>query len=259
MSSGEEDEIDNVLIRDIIQSDYDDGEEGSGSEQQVIDDNNACDNNDDIPEDIDNFVDFTAVLSSKKCVTTARRGKENKRKNADVGDGREQEKSYEANDVSNVLPQFIPSRNSGFHHDIPLIRGRLNKAVDFFYLFFTEEMIHTRCKHTNAYAWSRITEKQTYAEKDGSWIEMKPAEFKKLLALIIYFGLVNVNNMVNYWSTKTLYHGLWARNIIPNRDRFKALMAILHVVDFSTEDENDCLRKVCQFTEQKRNRCMDLY
>ena len=67
MSSGEEDEIDNVIIRDIIQLDYDDGEEGSGSEQQVTDDNNACDNNDDIPEDIDdNFVDFTAVLSSKK-------------------------------------------------------------------------------------------------------------------------------------------------------------------------------------------------
>ena len=40
MSSGEEDEIDNVLIKDIIQSDYDDGEEGSGSEQQVTDDNN---------------------------------------------------------------------------------------------------------------------------------------------------------------------------------------------------------------------------
>ena len=75
MSSGEEDEIDNVLLRDIIQSDYDDGEEGSGSEQQVIDDNNACDNNDDIPEDIDdNLVDFTAVFSSKKRVTTARRG-----------------------------------------------------------------------------------------------------------------------------------------------------------------------------------------
>ena len=174
MGSGEEDEIDNVLIRDIIQSDYDDGEEGSGSEQQVTDDNNPCDNNDDIPEDIDdNFVDFTAVLSSKKRVTTARRGKEKKRKNADVGDGRE-------------------------HHDIPLIRGRLNKAVDFFYLFSTEEMIDEICKHTDAYAWSRITEKQTYAEKDGSWKEVKPAEFKKLLALIIYFELVKVNNMVNY-------------------------------------------------------------
>ena len=88
---------------------------------------------------------------------------------------------------------------------------------------------------------------------------MKPAEFKKLLALIIYFGLVKMNNMVNYWSTKTLYHGLWAWNIIPNRDRFKGLMAVLHVVDFSTEDEIDGLHKVRQFTEQMRNQCMDLY
>ena len=74
-----------------------------------------------------------------------------------------------------MFQMFIPSRNSGFQHDIPLIRCKLNKAVDFFYLFFTEEMIDEICKHTNAYAWSRITEKQTYAEKDGSWNEVKPA------------------------------------------------------------------------------------
>ena len=65
--------------------------------------------------------------------------------------------------------------------------------------------------------------------------------------------------MLNYWSTKTLYHRLWAQNIIPNCERFKALMAILHVVDFSTEDETDRLCEVRQFAEQMRNRCMDLY
>ena len=50
---------------------------------------------------------------------------------------------------------------------------------------------------------------------------------KRLIALILYMGQVTVSSFERYWSTKTLYHGLWARQIT-SRDRFKALM---HVVD----------------------------
>lgn len=42
-------------------------------------------------------------------------------------------------------------------------------------------------------------------------------------------------------------------------DRFEALMAVLHVVDPSTEDENDKLRKVSSFIEHFKNECKALY
>jgi hypothetical protein len=55
-------------------------------------------------------------------------------------------------------------------------------------------------------------------------LKTNPEEFNRLIALILYMGLVNITTFHRYWSTKTLYHGLWAR-VMMSRDRFKALMA----------------------------------
>ena len=120
-------------------------------------------------------------------------------------------------------------------------------------------MIEEICNHTNTYAWANIAEKQAYADKDGACTPVTPNEMERLLALIIYFGLVKLNEVQDYWSTKSLYHGLWARNIISQRNRFKALMAMLHIVDFDTEDPQDRLRKVRSFVEHIQQRCKELY
>ena len=45
-------------------------------------------------------------------------------------------------------------------------------------------------------------------------------------------------------STKSLYHGLWTRNMLTRDNRFKAIMAMLHIVDFSKESKEDKLKKV---------------
>ena len=134
----------------------------------------------------------------------------------------------------------------------------MTRAVDFFKLFFTAELVRTICTHTNSYAWGVIEEKPYYGDKDGAWKETSPEEIEKLIALILYCGLVHVSSFHRYWSTKTLYHGLWARSIM-SRDRFKALMAMLHVVDPCDEDEEDKLRKVSSFLEFFKDRCKALY
>ena len=51
-----------------------------------------------------------------------------------------------------------------------------------------------------------------------------------------------------YWSTKTLYNGLWARSIL-SRKRFRALMAQLHVVDPCNEPAGNKLLKVQGFVD----------
>ena len=52
--------------------------------------------------------------------------------------------------------------------------------------------------------------------------------------------------MTIYRSTKSLYHGLWARQF-SSRDHFKALLAVLHNIDPGKEDTLDKLKKVSPF------------
>ena len=63
-----------------------------------------------------------------------------------------------------------------------------------------------------------VIDKSYYAGSDGGWVEVTVEEMRKLLALIIYMGIVNVPELHKYWSTDTLYHGLWARRFLA-RDR----------------------------------------
>jgi len=137
----------------------------------------------------------------------------------------------------------------------------MTKAAEFFHLFFTEDMVSNICKHTNSYANEHIISgsHKSYTQSDGSWKDTTPEEINRLMALLIYFGLVKVGvNTDRYWSTKSLYYGLWARSIM-SRIRFRALMALLHVVDPAAENPDDKLRKVESFIDHFKSRCLALY
>ena len=55
-----------------------------------------------------------------------------------------------------------------------------------------------------------------------------------------------------------IYHGLWARAIM-SRTRFKALMAMLHVVNPANEDKSHKLRKVESLINDFKSSCLALY
>ena len=55
-----------------------------------------------------------------------------------------------------------------------LTRNSTTKVVDFFSLYFSNELIETICKHTSSYAWTVIDKKQYYADKEGTWKETTP-------------------------------------------------------------------------------------
>ena len=149
------------------------------------------------------------------------------------------ERSYFDQDVQNNLPQFTPERPSGNHFPRPVLRNVLTTAVEFFKLFFTAELVSNISNYTNSYAYGRIADGRhgSYAQRDGSWKDTTPDEIYSVIAMVLYSGLVKVNTYSRYWSIKTLYHGLWARKII-SRERFTALMAMLHVVDPTEETED---------------------
>lgn len=107
---------------------------------------------------------------------------------------------------------------------------RYSRAVDFFLLFFTAEIITEICKNTNKYAWMHILQKPSYSEKDGSWREVTPEEMIKFIGLIIYMGIVQVPRLHWYWNTGSLFTGLVPPRVMA-RTRFKALLAFLSVTD----------------------------
>ena len=167
-------------------------------------------------------------------------------------------KGYDDPDTANQLPAFTPRRQPGLHLDSAHVRGAMTRAVDFFRLFITTELLKQICEHTNSYGWLTIGEKQYYGDMHGAWKETTPEEIEKLIALILYCGLVEVGSIDRYWSIESIYHGLWARRFM-SRDRFKALMSMLHVVDPATEDEQDKLRKLTSFLQFFKEKCKSLY
>ena len=160
------------------------------------------------------------------------------------------------------IPPFTPLREQGIHFDRRILRGAMTRELDFFHFFFTHEIISSIATNSNIYATTKVSQKsycRAYVNKEGSWNETSPAEIEILIALLIYFGLVRVDTRTeNYWSTKTIYHGLWARKIM-SRDRYKSLMAFLHVVDPTTEIPGEKLHKIAALLSQFKDRCKILY
>lgn len=130
--------------------------------------------------------------------------------------------------------------------------------MDFFRLFFTVELLSQICEQTNSNGRMTIEGKPSFGDEDGTWKETSPEEIEKLIALILYSGLVEVSHSDLYWSTTSLYHGLWARSIM-SRERFNALMSMLHVVDSCAEGKQDKLHKVIAFLQFFKGKCKSLY
>ncbi|XP_015754845.1 PREDICTED: piggyBac transposable element-derived protein 4-like [Acropora digitifera] len=176
--------------------------------------------------------------------------------------------SYDDPDVGNPLPAFTPppftpSREPGFHPEVPHLRNRFVSPLDFFQLYFTPGLVDEIVEHTNTYAYIEVAKEDSsklcYTEADGSWRDTSPNEILKLIGLLIYFGFVNVKGSTDlYWSTQTLFHGLWARSFM-SRLRFRALMALLHVVDPLNEPAGNKLRKVLGFIDFLKGRFKALY
>ena len=108
-----------------------------------------------------------------------------------------------------------PHRHVWIHFDQAFTRS-MNCELEFFWLFFTKEMLQDVVAHTNIYAHIQITKtSSSYTNKEGAWMSTNLEEIERLIAFLVHVGLVKVDSDIeNYWSVKTLYHGLWAREII---------------------------------------------
>ena len=116
--------------------------------------------------------------------------------------------------------------------------------LDFFKLFFPVAVVQSIAKFTNVYADQHILNYPDFGDKYGAWAETSADEIYLFMALMIFRGIVHLSDMKRYWSTATVYNGLWARRFIPSRKRFQSLLVFLHVTHPDHENPADKLRKV---------------
>ncbi|KAK1152068.1 piggyBac transposable element-derived protein 4-like [Acipenser oxyrinchus oxyrinchus] len=158
---------------------------------------------------------------------------------------------------------FTPKRPVGtdFGNTSQVLRSsasRMTREIDFFTLFFTQEVVADICGFTNARGWGLVTDRPSHGNRQGAWDEVTPGEFLKFIGLIIYMGIVRLPDLHRYWSPASCRHGLWARAFM-TRDRFESVMAALHIVDPDAENNEDRLRKLRYLTDHLKRTCKKLY
>ena len=121
---------------------------------------------------------------------------------------------------------FQPTHPIGVHFGQRLLHNAMTTTVEFFNLFFTVELINNIVTHTNIDAYEHIETHQSYAKSAGSWQEATADEIRRLMAILIYFGLVRVSDAVdNYWSVRSPYLDLWGKCFL-SRITFKRLFGL---------------------------------
>jgi hypothetical protein len=116
-------------------------------------------------------------------------------------------------------------------------------ALHFFLALFTQDICDTFIAATNSYA---------RAKGRSEWEDVTASEFKVFLALILYFGIVNLPSRRMAWGNGSIYRLPWAAALMPVR-RFEAILNNWHWTDASSlsdEERRARNRANCYWTVQ---------
>ncbi|XP_069814605.1 piggyBac transposable element-derived protein 4-like [Dendropsophus ebraccatus] len=131
--------------------------------------------------------------------------------------------------VGNYTPQ-IPtfSASPGIQVDTSDFR-----EVDFFKLFFSEDLLAHMVHHTNLYAQQRIDSHPTsYFARVQNWTPTNSVELQKFWGLLLNMGLVKKTGIRDYWSSDILYNTP-LNSTVMTRTRFEDILKCLHYNDNS--------------------------
>ena len=158
---------------------------------------------------------------------------------------------------------FHPSREPGLHFDrlTRSQRSNLSKAVDFFKLYFTLELVSNICLFTNNYALANIHNFVSYGDKEGFWSDpVTVEEMYKFIAVVIFMGFHELPSISDYWSSSWTCFTPVPR-AFGTRIRFESILQFLKVVDHTKEDKKKegKLTKIKYILEYIKDKCMSLF
>ncbi|TBU06827.1 transposase IS4 [Hamiltosporidium magnivora] len=129
---------------------------------------------------------------------------------------------------------FISSvRNEG-----PQIPVDCTKPLDFFKLFFTDELIEKIVTETNRYARNKITQKRLSIRSTWhSWVDVTVEEFQAFLGVVLNVGTITLANIQEYWTQNFNAKIPFFGNIL-RRERFLQIFWMLHLNKNNPNDKS---------------------
>ena len=123
------------------------------------------------------------------------------------------------NDTCKNTFDFIPSKTPGVQDHV-----HFDTELESLQVLLTDAIVDHIVDMVNQYASLQV-EIHTPAQKRsrfGSWVDITPGEFYKVLAILITMGLNKKPTIKDYWSTNPVMHSPFFSSVMP-RDRFEVI------------------------------------
>lgn len=165
-------------------------------------------------------------------------------------------RQWNENDVS--FPKFIHSNkdNAGFK---PPPQFNRESEIEYFKLFFTDELFNQIVKETNKYAKDKIQINTPLSKNSAwrTWVDSTVPEMKAFIGLIMNMALNPKPTIQDYFSTNFLDYQPYFKSIF-SRERFMQLFWALHLGPpqstgpvLGTLTRSGKVRKFLQYLETK--------
>ncbi|XP_033326115.2 piggyBac transposable element-derived protein 4 [Megalopta genalis] len=153
--------------------------------------------------------------------------------------------------------QFIPGQNLTASR----IASDIKEPIDFFKLFFTDELVEKIIRETNNYAKKKLEGKTLSTNSIWrSWRDVENVEFWAFIAVVINMGTMPLANLQEYWSRNNVsYIPFYSETF--TRDRFSQIFWMLRLTTIPTRSANPRtrLQRVSCFLDYINSKFLDYF
>lgn len=161
----------------------------------------------------------SSTVVSKPLPTKRKRAASSKAAKSTESDSNWVDITGKSDDICRNTFDFIPSKTSGVQGHV-----QFQTELESLQVLLTDAIVDHIVDMVNQYACLQV-QIHTPAQKRsryGSWVDVTPGEFYKVLALLITMGLNKKPTIKDYWSTDFVMQSPFFSSVMP-RDRFEVI------------------------------------